>query len=225
MVGKDQQCNPIHDATHPVYSDLPYATDAAGGNASSYVGTYPLLSTSPWLSSTKEVSDLTSFRSRWNLYDPFAQMADYRRTAETQGNLYMKSTSGDVNVTAPDEANAVIYIEYTGPAGTYNFKHDNFATERPGGVCQPGKSLILVVDNGNVNVQGNTDINAVVIVRGGDYNNNGNAYVYGGIFTTGKLSLGSAGGLAVDDCAKDNAPPGETSTASPTLGRYVEYVG
>jgi len=210
---------PIHSGTaagncNPAY---PYDQDSRGGPL-----TDPLTSTAclgagvgGYPQTSKIVSDADLF-TMYNLTSPPltpAQLDQLKTVAISQGNYW---TSSSVWTRRPNGVNAVMYFDLltTNPGGEVNL-NDIVGFARPSGlsvdpaVCA-SKSLVIIVDGGNVRMNSDANLAASLFVLGDPYGNvnkiNGGAKFIGTLYAN-TIDLKGGADLQMDECFRSNLSP------------------
>jgi hypothetical protein len=141
------------------------------------------------------------------------QIDQLRTIAQSQGNYW----TGSSGWTSPNEANAVMFFDLsqTNPGGTVNLNNvtgfgraSNVADT--GGACE-SKSLVIVVDGGNVKLNSNQQLfGSLFLTSGAPYGQvqkaNGNASFIGTIYADVVNLVGTID-LSMDGCFLANFSP------------------
>ena len=145
-----------------------------------------------------------------------SQIDQMRSLAESQGNYWTDWRS--IHWTSPDEDNAVMFFDLTAPStlgGTVDLndvtgfsRTANLSDTDPG--C-PTKSLIIVVEGGNVKLNGNTPLYASVFLTssapyGQVFKANGTSNFIGTIYAD-TVNLTGTANISLDGCFLANVSP------------------
>lgn len=226
----------LHAGTAParfVHTQWPYDTDQAGGTPlPAQLTAYPFLSGLPWGGSTLEPAGQSAaeFRAKWNVPDMLSPTSidALEQEAKRQGNYYKLPPTNVSSIASPDAADqhAVVFLDMNG--GSVDLKDMDFAgpTFTSEASCPTGRSLIIVVRNGDVTAHGGGGIKmrASVIVANGKATVNSNFTLIGGLFVEKELSISGNFTTTLDTCAINNPPPGGTPNVVVT-NEYREYDG
>lgn len=235
--GSGQYCpttnKPIHrtgnqnQTPRPCNTDYPYDQDRFGGNLSSTTCTaqsqYPAYYGAKDLnadgSPDAEGSLLRDDAALFALYGirtpalSQAQLDQLRTVAQSQGN-YWTSHAG---WTSPDEANAVMFFALTAtdPGGTVDL-NDITGFGRAADLADtdaacPTKSLVIVVEGGNVKLNSNQQLFASLFLTSGSpygqvVKDNGNSSFIGTIYAD-NVNLTGTADISMDRCFLANVSP------------------
>ena len=146
-----------------------------------------------------------------------SQLDQLRVIAQSQGNYW--TTSGSNTWTSPDETNAVMFFELsqTDAGGTVDlndvtgFSRSGSANLSAGDAACPAKSLVIVVEGGNVKLNSNQQLYAsLFLVSGSPYGQvfkaNGTSDFIGTIYAD-TVNLTGTANVSVDECFRANASP------------------
>ena len=142
-----------------------------------------------------------------------AQLDQLKTVAISQGNYW---TSSSVWTRRPNGVNAVMYFDLltTNPGGEVNL-NDIVGFARPSGlsvdpaVCA-SKSLVIIVDGGNVRMNSDANLAASLFVLGDPYGNvnkiNGGPKFIGTLYAN-TIDLKGGAHLQMDECFRSNLSP------------------
>jgi len=202
----------IHDDGKYCNTTFRYDQDKLGGPLAGTLcqgagGAYP---------QTSLIASDQDLFTKYNLTSPpltAPQLDQLKTVAMSQGN-YWTGTSG---WTSPDEADAVMYFDLlkTNPGGTVNLNSiTGFARASGLSATDPGcgsKSLVIIVDGGDVTMNSNQNLTASLFVLGntpyGNVNKiNGGAQFIGTLYAN-IINLKGGADLHMDECFKANLSP------------------
>ncbi|TIC78911.1 hypothetical protein [Nocardioides sp. GY 10127] len=163
--------------------------------------------------------------------DPFdsEELDDLRALARSQGTYYT-STSFGSGPSPTVQPHAVMFFDLLGTAsegGVVDLKDLSTAWNRPADGTCPDRSLLIVVDGGNLRLNGNAGSSpglaaSIVLTSRAPYGqvmkNNGTANLIGTIYAD-SLDLTGTGDVSLDECFMNNLSPALLRFST---GRYVE---
>lgn len=224
--------NNIHKGTHPNYVDpgcntkYPYDQDALGSDPvgspcfQSAAGTNPLYPTTSKVPSEQWLSDTYDFQ----LEGLTEEQLELLKTAATEQGFYFTNTTQIPTVlqsatTAAPYPNPILFYDLKGPAvgGQVDLNQLGDVYSRPAPIdandpaCD-GRSVFIVVRNGDVKMNANTTIVASIFALGpAPYGKvsklNGTGQLIGTLYAR-ELDLTGTGDIILDKCFVQN-PPGQ----------------
>ena len=226
------RAKPQYESPQPCNADYPYDQDRLGGSLSSTgcVGTqtaYPKYYGQQDVDGDGSVDvdgslvkdDATLF-ALYGIRTPAltpAQLDQLRMTAQSQGNYWTRSASN--TWTSPDEANAVMFFDLAqaDPGGTVDlndvagFSRSGSANLAAGDAACPAKSLVIVVQGGNVKLNSNQQLFASVFLTSGSpygqvFKANGTSDFIGTLYAD-TVNLTGTANVSIDECFLANASP------------------
>jgi hypothetical protein len=226
------RAKPQYQNAQPCNTDYPYDQDRLGGSLSSTgcaltQSSYPKYYGQQDLSGDGSVDvhgsllkdDETLF-ALYGIRTPAltpAQLDQLRITAQSQGNYWTRSASN--TWTSPDEPNAVMFFDLaqTDPGGTVDlndvtgFSRSGSANLSAGDAACPAKSLVIVVESGNVKLNSNQQLFASVFVGPGApygqvFKANGTSDFIGTLYAD-TVNLTGTANVSIDECFLANASP------------------
>jgi hypothetical protein len=227
----NRDCSPDNKAIHksgPCNNSYPYDQDKLGGNLSSASGCSTVQSSTPQYYGPKDFDGDGSYdvhgsfiRDDASLYELFgirtpaltqSQIDQIRAIAQSQGNYWTSATGW----TSPDETNAVMFFDLNGSSSRLVDLKDitGFSRAPNMSATDPGcasKSLIIVVDGGNVRLNGNQRLAASLFLLSGDpYGKvdkaNGGADFIGTLYAD-TFTLSGNADISLDPCFMANVSP------------------
>lgn len=242
--GSGQYCpttnKPIHTAAQPCKTAYPHDQDSRGGDLTST----PCASTQSSYPQYYGARDLTGdgttdvrgsfIKDDATLFELFgirtpaltqSQIDQMRTIAQSQGNYWTQSSGW----TSPDEANAVMYFDLgqTDPGGTVDLNNVlGFGRDANLSATDAGctaRSLIILVEGGNVKLNSNQRLTAsVFLLSGSPYGQvlkaNGTSQFIGTLYAD-TVNLTGTADLSLDPCFLSNVSP---ALLDFTLGDYRE---
>lgn len=208
------QCQPATGATR-------YDQDSLGGPCAALETAYPTYYGAQdtngdgiaEVQGTKIADDQTLFDLFNIAPDPFTptQLIDLRAVAKTQGSYYVNSASAS-SYAVPDPTaypDAVLYFDFKGSAIGSTVNLDKLATTWPPSTTCAARSLLVVIDNGNASMNGNSGVAATVVLTSrtyGTFQTRGTSTLVGSVFAN-TLDLGGTANLKFDACSVSNLSP------------------
>lgn len=227
--GSGQFCSQTSKAIHdsgPCAAAYPYDQDRLGGNLASTscsaAMAYPQYQQTDLDGDGQPdvdgsfLRDEAALRTLFGMNSPpftEAELDQFRTIAQSQGNYWTSATGW----TSPDESQAVVYFDLSGAeaGGTVDL-NDITGFSRDAGLSAtdpacPSKSLMIIIEGGNVKLNSNQQLAASVYLissapHGQVTKANGTAQFIGTLYSD-TVNLTGTVDVALDECAMENISP------------------